>query len=47
MEGFDAAEIVARLAEHGIEARVRMRADSDPDDRPTSVDLPRCLPLLR
>ena len=30
MEGFDAAEIVARLAEHGIEARVRMRADSDP-----------------
>ena len=30
MEGFDAAEIVARLAKHGIEARVRMRADSDP-----------------
>ena len=30
MEGFDAAEIVARLAQHGIEARVRMRADSDP-----------------
>lgn len=30
MEGFDAAEIVARLAEHGVEARVRMRADSDP-----------------
>jgi catechol 2,3-dioxygenase-like lactoylglutathione lyase family enzyme len=30
MEGFDAAEVVARLAEHGIEARVRMRADSDP-----------------
>lgn len=30
MENFDAAEVVARLAEHGIEARVRMRADSDP-----------------
>ncbi len=30
MESFDAAEVVARLAEHGIEARVRMRADSDP-----------------
>ena len=30
MESFDAAEVVERLAEHGIEARVRMRADSDP-----------------
>ena len=30
MQGFDAAEIVDRLAGHGIEARVRMRADSDP-----------------
>ena len=30
MEGFDAGEIVRRLAEHGVEARVRRRADSDP-----------------
>ena len=30
MDGFDSADIVNRLAEHGIEARVRMRADSDP-----------------
>ena len=30
MQGFDAAEMVDRLAGHGIEARVRMRADSDP-----------------
>lgn len=30
MEGFDAAEVVDRLAAHGITARVRMRADSDP-----------------
>ena len=30
MEGFDADEIVRRLADHGLEARVRMRADSDP-----------------
>ena len=30
MEDFDAAAVVERLAEHGIEARVRMRADSDP-----------------
>lgn len=30
MKGFDAQRIVARLAEHGIDARVRQRADSDP-----------------
>ena len=30
MESFDSADVVERLAEHGIEARVRMRADSDP-----------------
>ena len=30
MESFEAADVVERLAEHGIEARVRMRADSDP-----------------
>ena len=30
MEGFHAAEVVDRLAAHGITARVRMRADSDP-----------------
>ena len=30
MEGFDAAVVVDRLAAHGITARVRMRADSDP-----------------
>ena len=30
MEGFDAGRVVKTLAEHGVEARVRMRADSDP-----------------
>ena len=30
MEGFDAADVRQRLAAHGVEARVRMRADSDP-----------------
>ena len=30
MEGFDAGRVVNMLAEHGIEARVRQRADSDP-----------------
>lgn len=30
MESFDADRIVNRLAEHGLEAGVRMRADSDP-----------------
>lgn len=30
MEGFDADRIVNTLSEHNIEARVRMRADSDP-----------------
>ena len=30
MEGFDADRIVKTLAEHGVEARVRIRADSDP-----------------
>ena len=30
MEGFDADRIVNRLAEHGVEAGVRRRADSDP-----------------
>ena len=30
MDGFDAREIVSRLAEHGVEAGVRRRADSDP-----------------
>jgi len=30
MAGFDAGEIVSRLADHGVEARVRRRADSDP-----------------
>ena len=30
VEGFDATEAVDRLAEHGITARIRRRADSDP-----------------
>ena len=30
MEGFDAERVTSTLAEHGVEARVRMRADSDP-----------------
>ena len=30
VDGFDAAEAVERLAEHGITARIRRRADSDP-----------------
>ena len=30
MEGFDAADVQQRLAAHGVEASVRMRADSDP-----------------
>ena len=30
MEGFDADRIVSTLAEHGVEAGVRRRADSDP-----------------
>ena len=40
MEGFDAAEIVARLAEHGIEARVRMRADFRSAGRGADVQRP-------
>ncbi len=30
MENFDASEAAAQLAAHGIEARIRMRADTDP-----------------
>ena len=30
MEGFDAKRVTNTLAEHGVEAQVRMRADSDP-----------------
>ena len=30
MDGFNADDIVGRLADHGVEARVRRRADSDP-----------------
>ena len=30
MDGFDAGRVVNMLAEHGIEARVRLRGDSDP-----------------
>ena len=30
MAGFDVADVQQRLAAHGVEARVRMRADSDP-----------------
>ena len=30
MEGFAAAAVAQRLAAHGVDARVRMRADSDP-----------------
>lgn len=30
MEGFDAGEVVKTLADQGVEAGVRMRADSDP-----------------
>ena len=30
MENFDAAEVAGQLAQHGIEARIRMRADTDP-----------------
>ena len=30
MEGFDANAVVGRLADHGVAARVRMRADTDP-----------------
>ena len=30
MNGFDADDVVERLAAHGIDARVRLRADSDP-----------------
>ena len=45
MEGFDAAEIVARLAEHGIEARVRMRADSDPPAEELMFNDPDGIPV--
>ena len=30
MAEFDAQDVAERLADHGIEARIRMRADSDP-----------------
>ena len=30
MQGFDTSQVVSTLNEHGIEARVRLRADSDP-----------------
>ncbi len=45
MEGFDAAEIAARLAEHGIEARVRMRADSDPPAEELMFNDPDGIPV--
>ena len=45
MDGFDAAEIVARLAEHGIEARVRMRADSDPPAEELMFNDPDGIPV--
>ena len=45
MEGFDAAAVSARLAQHGIEARVRMRADSDPPAEELMFDDPDGIPV--
>ena len=45
MEGFDAADVVERLAEHGIEARVRMRADSDPPAEELMFNDPDGIPV--
>ena len=45
MEDFDAADVVERLAEHGIEARVRMRADSDPPAEELMFNDPDGIPV--
>ena len=45
MEGFDAAEVSDRLAQHGIEARIRMRADSDPPAEELMFNDPDGIPV--
>ena len=45
MEGFDAAEVSDRLAQHGVEARIRMRADSDPPAEELMFDDPDGIPV--
>ena len=45
MEGFDAAGIVDTLAEHGIEARVRRRGDSDPPAEELMFNDPDGIPV--
>ena len=45
MEGFDAAEVADRLAQHGIEARIRMRADSNPPAEELMFDDPDGIPV--
>ena len=45
MKGFDAQQIVARLADHGIEARVRRRADSDPPSEELMLRDPDGIPV--
>ena len=45
MEGFDAAEVADRLAQHGVEARIRMRADSDPPAEELMFDDPDGIPV--
>ena len=45
MAGFDAARIVDTLAEHGIEARVRRRGDSDPPAEELMFNDPDGIPV--
>lgn len=45
MENFDATEVAGRLAEHGVEARIRMRADSDPPTEELMFSDPDGIPV--
>ena len=45
MEGFDSARVVKMLAEYGIEARVRLRADSDPPSEELMFNDPDGIPV--
>ncbi len=45
MEGFDADRVVKMLAEHDVEARVRLRADSDPPSEELMFSDPDGIPV--
>ena len=45
MEGFDADRVVSMLSEHGVEARVRLRADSDPPSEELMFNDPDGIPV--